>query len=106
MNAVIVTSIGTAVGLYLLVAFTGYMSYGNPFQTTLTQVPTCQGTSSPCTKIPRPQHSDGLPLSYSCYSPTHYKPTLVVVPSTKSSRGVPAAPKLPSHPATNLLHYK
>lgn len=29
MNAVIVTSIGTAVGLYLLVAFTGYMSYGS-----------------------------------------------------------------------------
>ena len=30
MNGVIATSIGTAVGLYLLVAFTGYMSYGTP----------------------------------------------------------------------------
>jgi hypothetical protein len=28
MNGVIATSIGTAVGLYLLVAFTGYISYG------------------------------------------------------------------------------
>ena len=29
MNGVIATSIGTAIGLYLLVAFTGYLSYGS-----------------------------------------------------------------------------
>jgi len=29
MNGVIATSIGTAVGLYLLVAFTGYLSFGS-----------------------------------------------------------------------------
>jgi len=34
MNGVIATSIGTAVGLYLLVAFTGYMSYGTPLPST------------------------------------------------------------------------
>jgi len=33
MNGIIATSIGTAVGLYLLVAFTGYMSYGTSFPT-------------------------------------------------------------------------
>jgi hypothetical protein len=35
MNGVIATSIGTAVGLYLLVAITGYISYGKPVKKVL-----------------------------------------------------------------------
>jgi len=32
MNGVIATSIGTAIGVYLLVAITGYVSYGKSEQ--------------------------------------------------------------------------